>query len=573
MSDTTPGAARLRRDVLRHAYQRDLWRSSAPRIGQDRLGAADAGPLQAWFRDAWALRDLGEVERIAEALKARGWLRTKDARRLRYVMADLGRPEAALAIAPQSGVIPWQLVALADAGRVEDARAGLAEVDPATDPETIALLVRAIGEAPQEAWDPQAGQVAAALELRCGDLAADLAAQALGRAVPRGDQRVVALELVQCCFRMASPSAAWRLLEAVGLLFGPADRAAYDAVRRLPAGGPDDGAAMVAAAGEGARFTLALVLAYACDAVGRADAAVRRLCGFNPLDLQEAGHLFELARLVGAAERLTPRYIPPSGPRKIFDVFPFNGEFGLLDLKLQTMGDWIDRFVLVEANRTFTGHPKPLYFRDAKDRYAAWGDKIVHVVVDSEPAFIQSAWAREYHQRDQGARGLSGLCAPEDLVLISDVDEIVDPAVLDSFRQPFATIGMRTFLYFLNYERVGDRGVRYKVGVVEARMLQAAGLSGLRVGMWAYSERRLENGGWHFSSMLTPEDLELKVRSYSHEEHQRGAAPTYRKLLKRIRRGWRESGFECVPMDESFPRALRERPERYASFILGESGG
>ncbi len=379
---------------------------------------------------------------------------------------------------------------------------------------------------------------------------------------------MVALDLLQCCFRMASPLAARGLLEAVGPLFGPADREAYEAVRRLPEGGPDDGATMTAAAGEGPRFTLALVLALACGAVGRADAAVRRLCGLAPLDVGEAGHLFELARLVGVAGRLTPRFIQPSGPRRIFDVFPFNGEFGLLDLKLQTMGDWIDGFVLVEADRTFTGHPKPLYFQDAKDRYAAWAHKIVHVVVDSEPDFIQSTWAREHHQRDQGTRGLSGLCAPEDLVLISDVDEIVDPAVLEDFQEPFASIGMRTFFYFLNYERVADQGLTFKVGVVQARMLQAAGLSGLRVGMWAYCKRRLKHGGWHFSSVLTPEDIDLKLRSYSHEENRERGAAVHRRELEQIRGGHMLPGFKRVPIDDSFPRALRERPEAYADFIL-----
>jgi hypothetical protein len=573
MSDVTLGTAQLRRRALRHVFQRDLWRNSAPRIAQDRLVGADVGRLRAWFGDAWALRDLGEVERIGEALKARGWLRTTDAGRLRYVLTDLGRPQAALAIAPQSGAAPWDLMALADVGRVGEARARLAEMDPGADPETIALLGRALSEAAPEAWNPQTGQVVAALELHCGDLAADLAAQALRRTVPQGDELVVALHLLECCFRMASPPAALRLLEAIGPLFGPADRAAYEAVRRLPEGGPDDGEAMVAGAGEEPRFTLAIVLAQACGAVGRADAAVRRLCGFNALDLQEAGHLFELARLVGAAERLTPSYVQPAGPRRIFDVFPFNGEFGLLDLKLQTMGDWVDGFVLVEANRTFTDNPKPLYFRDAKDRYAAWAGKIVHVVVDSEPAFIRSAWAREYHQRDQGVRGLSGLCAPEDLVLISDVDEIVDPAALEGFQEPFASIGMRSFQLFLNYERVADRGRKFKVGVVQARMLQAAGLSGLRVGMWAYSKRRLRNGGWHFSSLLSPEDIELKLHSYSHEEHQPGAdAAAVRRVREQIRGGYRQPGFACVPIDESFPRALSERPEAYAGFILPQDG-
>ncbi len=254
----------------------------------------------------------------------------------------------------------------------------------------------------------------------------------------------------------------------------------------------------------------------------------------------------------------------------MFDVFPFNGEFALLDLKLAAMGDWVDAFVLVESDRTFTDNPKPLYFEEAKRRYGRFADKIIHVIADAPPPFVASTWAREYHQRDQGVRGLSGLCAPDDLVLISDVDEVVDPAVLEGFHDAFATIGMRTFRYFLNYELVGADRQERKVGVVEARMLQATGLSDLRVGMWRYCKRRLQNGGWHFSFALTPEDIQLKVESYSHEEHQPGPAALYMRLMQQIRAGYREPGFARAPIDSSFPRVLQTRPDAFAQFILDE---
>jgi beta-1,4-mannosyl-glycoprotein beta-1,4-N-acetylglucosaminyltransferase len=159
----------------------------------------------------------------------------------------------------------------------------------------------------------------------------------------------------------------------------------------------------------------------------------------------------------------------------------------------------------------------------------------------------------------------------DDLVLISDVDEIIRPDALDDFREPFATMGMRTFQYFLNYERVEKARQDRKVGVVEARMLQAAGLSALRVGMWAYSKRRVPNAGWHFSSVLTPEDIELKTQSYAHEEHQLpGSKAVYAQVIDEIRRGHYHPGFVRVPIDSSFPAALQTRPEAFAEFILPE---
>jgi len=515
---------------------------------------------------------MGEAARIGEAMNAKCDLTPADRSRLQSALVVLGRAGDALSLGLVKASTPQDLLMLAAAGRVSEARERFASVDALLDPQTMALLGVALGATSGSAdvWAPHGGSVAAALELGCGDLATELAAEALGRGALSDEHFAPALELLHGSFRLATPSAASRLLDALEPLFAPADRPAWTAVRRAAAGDADDGPIMTVAASERDRFAIAFLLTAACAAVGRPDAAVRRLCSFWHLDLTSSEYSVDLARLVGLAERPTLHTVAPTGRRRIFDVFPFNGEFALLDLKLATMAEWVDSFVLVEAPWTFTNKPKPLYFQDAKARYARYADKIIHVIADAPPSFMAAAWAREYHQRDQGVRGLSGVCSPHDLVLISDVDEIVNPLALQDFCEPFATLEMRSFQYFLNYERVGDPRRERKVGLVEARMLQAAGLSALRVGMWAYSKRRVLDAGWHFSSMLTPEDIQLKIQSYSHEEHQAGTAAFYRHLTDHIRAGYRQPGFARVPIDESFPAVLQSDSEAFADFILTE---
>ena len=573
MAAASTFAREVRHRAYRLAYEIEVF-NAAPRIAPDRLAAADAGELMTWFREAWSEHDLGEAARIGEILWAMGQLRPGDAYRLRRALTLLGRAPEALAMIRQDVFALFDLVTLVKVGQVREAREKFAGIDPFVEPDTVALIRRALREMgePDEAWDAETGALAAALELGCGDLAADLAVMSLKRAAPAPEHLEPAMELLHASFRLAGREAAGRLLEAIGSMFPAEDRPAWQAVGRLALGEPDDGPVIHAAPQDRNRFALAYLLTSACAAVGRPDAAIRRLCRFDHLDLRGTEHLAELARLVGAAERLAPAYALPSGRRRVFDVFPFNGEFMLLDLKLAAMADWVDVFVLVEAPRTFTDKPKPLYFQQAKERYASWAHKIVHVVAEEPPAFVQSAWSREYHQRDQGVRGLSGLCAPQDLVLISDVDEIVDPAAIEGFGQPYATLGMRSFQYFLNFERVGRARQERKVGVVEARMLQASGLSGLRVGMWAYSRRRVPDAGWHFSYVLTAEDAELKTQSYSHEEHQQPQARSlHARAIEQIRAGQPYSPqFARVPIDSSFPEVLQKRPEAFAQFILAE---
>ncbi|WP_051630509.1 glycosyltransferase family 17 protein [Afifella pfennigii] len=126
---------------------------------------------------------------------------------------------------------------------------------------------------------------------------------------------------------------------------------------------------------------------------------------------------------------------------RLFDCFIFNDELDVLEIRLRELGDVVDRFVLVEASETQSGRRKPFYFEENRSRFAPYLEKIVHVSIDFPdclpPARGKRAreriWEREHYQRDQIARGLAE-AAPSDLVLISDVDEIVRADALAAVR-------------------------------------------------------------------------------------------------------------------------------------------
>ena len=66
----------------------------------------------------------------------------------------------------------------------------------------------------------------------------------------------------------------------------------------------------------------------------------------------------------------------------IFDCFTFFNELDILEIRLNEMAPMVDRFVLVEARKTFQGADKPLYFDQNKARFTPFLDKIEHVIVD-----------------------------------------------------------------------------------------------------------------------------------------------------------------------------------------------
>ncbi|MCR9056955.1 MAG: hypothetical protein NXI02_06450 [Rhodobacteraceae bacterium] len=123
----------------------------------------------------------------------------------------------------------------------------------------------------------------------------------------------------------------------------------------------------------------------------------------------------------------------------LYDCFVFHNEFDLLEIRLREMGDSVDRFVLVEADQTQRGSPKPFYFDENRDRFAPWADKIIDLQVrfpDQLPPALgvyknrrKKDWERENYQRNCISRALES-CDPDDLVLLSDVDEIVRAPIL-----------------------------------------------------------------------------------------------------------------------------------------------
>jgi beta-1,4-mannosyl-glycoprotein beta-1,4-N-acetylglucosaminyltransferase len=114
---------------------------------------------------------------------------------------------------------------------------------------------------------------------------------------------------------------------------------------------------------------------------------------------------------------------------RVFDCFPFFNELDVLEIRLAELDALVDHFVIVEATRTHTGKPKPLYFADNRKRYDRYAHKIIHVVADDLPSGQSDHWGREIFQRQAIVRGL-GDARPDDRIISSDCDEIPKPDVL-----------------------------------------------------------------------------------------------------------------------------------------------
>ncbi len=240
----------------------------------------------------------------------------------------------------------------------------------------------------------------------------------------------------------------------------------------------------------------------------------------------------------------------------LFDCFTFFNELDLLTIRLQEMASVVDRFVLVEATKTFQGDPKPLHFADNKHLFAPFLDKIIHVVVDfpevvdNDLSRKSQAWGREEYQRDAIARGLAA-AGPDDFVMIGDVDEIVSAPVLsrviNEWQSDRLVIFMMPMFYgFLDRRStdptlengewgLGPRLVRRRHFTTAQKMrntrpFRSKKLRGTLIGAlhtrfmnWLKSgiacpPEIVRTSGWHFSSIGNWDNYRRKVSAFAHEE-------------------------------------------------------
>lgn len=229
---------------------------------------------------------------------------------------------------------------------------------------------------------------------------------------------------------------------------------------------------------------------------------------------------------------------------RVFDCFPFFNELDVLDIRLAELDPLVDQFVIVEATRTFTAKPKPLYFADNRARYERYAHKIIHVVVEDIPLDAPTHWAREAYQREAIMRGLGG-AKPDDVIVISDCDEIPKPAVLQRALQ-FNGLSRRivafwcdNYFYRLNLRndahdhRLGPRlltmgNLKSPQAIREIQFrfskrpclkpLAAPFASGRvfrRLGTFLWPTI-FWHGAWHFTNIGDVEAVNLKFSSFSH---------------------------------------------------------
>ncbi len=284
----------------------------------------------------------------------------------------------------------------------------------------------------------------------------------------------------------------------------------------------------------------------------------------------------------------------------IYDCFTFFNELDILEIRLNILNEVVDKFVLVEATRTHQGKEKPLYFTNNKARFEKFANKIIHIVVDTYPnTDDKSAWVYERHQRNMIQEGLKK-CAPDDVIMVSDVDEIPKPKAVKEFAQ---TSGIKIFYqrmynYYVNcinnsnsdtYRWQGTVMCRIKDNLSPQEMrwlsiiyagkfstrLQASLLCKMRLLWWQIKKgKRLVpvlDGGWHFTYLGGVDIIIKKLEAFAHTEYNKDEYKNAATIEQALKEGkdifGRGYTYRFVPLDDSFPKYILQNKDRYKALI------
>ncbi|MBS3905166.1 MAG: hypothetical protein KGZ39_07560 [Simkania sp.] len=238
----------------------------------------------------------------------------------------------------------------------------------------------------------------------------------------------------------------------------------------------------------------------------------------------------------------------------VYDCFLFLNEIEILDIRLHEMDPYVDKFVLVESAETFRGNPKPFNFAANASRFEKFSHKIIYVQVDQHFE-TENPWDRETFQRNQILRGLID-CQHDDIILISDVDEIVRgreiPQLCNALsKTPIVGVSHNYHSNFLNFPPSAQLW-RGTVATIFRQIGQNTpqSLRGMKDLVPSAAT------GWHFTWQGDAEEIIYKLGAFSHAE-----ADTPENHWA-AREGFKHRA-ECptVPVDDTFPAYVRENQE------------
>ena len=229
----------------------------------------------------------------------------------------------------------------------------------------------------------------------------------------------------------------------------------------------------------------------------------------------------------------------------------------MYEVRLNILKDKVDKFIVTESTYSHSGKKKKLNFDI--NNYPKFKDKIIHVVIDKEPDGIvpenndpslqrSNSLKRIALSYDESLKALKE-SSDEDLIMLSDNDEIPNLNSKDFATNKKDIVLFRQLFFYFRFNLLYDR--MHWFGTKGCKKKKLKSLSWLRniklkkYPFWRldtlFSEAKqinlqiIQDGGWHFTNLKTPEEMYEKFMNFGHHDEFRLSGLTIEKIREKIK--------------------------------------
>jgi len=270
---------------------------------------------------------------------------------------------------------------------------------------------------------------------------------------------------------------------------------------------------------------------------------------------------------------------------KIFDCTLFYDESMILELRLNMLNKYVDKFVISESKYTHSGAKKKLNFDINK--FSEFKKKIIYIPIEDEPedlvyekknnVFLEKPINRRInsikriaYQRNKLMEGLSE-ANDEDFIFYSDNDEMpnFDNFDFEAHKEKIIMFKQKLFYYKFNLfcdlvDWYGTKGCKKKnlISFEWLRQIKTKKYPFFRFDTF-FSKTKYRNvkivddGGWHFTRILSPEDIHSKELNAEHHDEYRLSKKDVPRIADLVKRKIINYDFSAKSTDYKFSKEFK----------------
>ena len=244
---------------------------------------------------------------------------------------------------------------------------------------------------------------------------------------------------------------------------------------------------------------------------------------------------------------------------KIFDCTTFYSEHLMMDVRFNVLNEYVEKFIVCESTISHSGEKKKLNFDI--NNYPKFKDKIKYIVIDEEPKGVigkKNGFAEPHEKRSDSLKRIElsydymikaiSSASDNDLIILSDNDEIpnLNSEQFKKTKKEIIIFKQLFFYYKFNllYDLVPWFGSKAAKKKKLLSMSWLRNLKNKRYPFWRldtlFSNTRyinleiINDGGWHFTNLMTAEKLYEKLTNFGHHDEFELSGMTIKDLQKKI---------------------------------------